>query len=181
LSRAWSECPAFGIGISTSALRGGFPEILLADSPDPAFSGMDGQLLRRDAQELFGIRNRTGFMTLLRLLLMWSGSLLEATDLAKESALSRPTVLSHIEALEIAHVIWRLPPWHGGGQRELIRRPKLYGFDTGIVCHVKGWDGIRETDRGSLWEHLVLDELRFRFPDKAVHYWRDKSGRKSIS
>lgn len=68
-------------------------------------------------------------------------------------------------------------PFDGGSSREIVRQPKAYGFDTGLISWVNGWDTIRAGDRGLLWEHLVLDELRARFDDRQVHYWRDKSGR----
>ena len=55
--------------------------------------------------------------------------------------------------------------------------PKCYAFDTGFVTFAKGWERIREDDRGYLWEHLVLDSLRARLPDRELYYWRDKSGR----
>jgi hypothetical protein len=175
----WSECADFGISdIDRRLLHGGFPEVLLAASPDPLFfeEWLDS-FYARDILELFGIRNRTGFMSLLRLLLHRSGGQLDVTDLSKESGLSRPTVLAHLEALETAQAIVRVAPWAGGGSREIVRRPRVYGFDSGIIAHVRGWRDMRDTDRGHLWEHLVLDELRFRFPDVAARYWRDKSGR----
>ena len=50
-------------------------------------------------------------------------------------------------------------------------------FDTGFVTFEKGWETIRDDDRGLLWEHLVLDALRFRHPDERLFYWRDKAGR----
>jgi predicted AAA+ superfamily ATPase len=43
---------------------------------------------------------------------------------------------------------------------EMLRRPKAYGFDTGFVAFVRGWNDIRDDDRGHLWENLVLDILR---------------------
>lgn len=174
----WSECRVFGTNDINRRLRaGGFPEMLLAGEPDPGFfSEWIDSFYARDVQELFGVRNRTGFLALLHLLLLRSGGELDVTDLAKEAGLSRPTVLSHLEALQIAHVMTRVPPWHGGGHREIVRRPRIYGFDTGLVCHVKGWESIRDTDRGYLWEHLVLDELQAAALG-TIHYWRDKSGR----
>ncbi len=48
---------------------------------------------------------------------------------------------------------------------------------AGLVAHVRGWEQIRESDRGHLWEHLVLDYLRTVLPGRRLHYWRDKSGR----
>ena len=176
----WSEClDAFNIKeLDHRFLHGGLPEPLLSGTKSPAFfSEWMDSFYARDIQELFGIRNRAGFMKLLQLLLRQSGSLLDYTSLARSSDLSRHTVKAHIEAMSIAHAVFLLPPFQGGGRREITRRPKGYAFDTGFVTFVKGWDSIREDDRGLLWEHLVLDILRTAVDDPNLFYWRDKSGR----
>ena len=176
----WRECvSSFGINdLDRRLLNGGFPEMLLSRVPDASFfeEWMDS-FYARDILELFGVRNRTGFLNLLKLLCLRSGGQLDVSDLAKESGMSRPTVMSHLDAMEIAHAIVRIPPYHGGGHREIIRRPRVYVFDTGLIAHVRGWEKIRDTDRGHLWEHLVLDELRTMYPGRTIHYWRDKSQR----
>lgn len=113
----------------------------------------------------------------MHLLYRTSGNLIEYNSLAKLSGLSRPTVTTYLEALQIADNICVVSPYHGGGKREIVAQPKCYAFDTGMVTFVKGWEQIREEDRGVLWEHLVLDLLRTTFPGKKIQYWRDKSGR----
>jgi predicted AAA+ superfamily ATPase len=176
----WSECRReFRIkDLDRRLLHGGLPEPLLAREKDPAFfSEWMDSYYARDIQELFQVRNRVGFMRLFKLLLMQSGGLADFSSLARQSELSRPTVMAHVEALSVAHAIFLVSPFAGGGRREIVRRPKVYAFDTGFVTFVKGWDSIRETDRGLLWEHLVLDELRARVDERTIGYWRDKSGR----
>ncbi len=176
----WSEClDQFNIKeLDRRLLHGGLPEPLLSETKNEAFfSEWMDSFYARDIQELFGIRNRTGFMKLLHLLLRQSGGLLDYTHLAKLSDLSRQTVKAHIEAMMIAHAVFLLPPFHGGGRREITQRPKCYCFDTGFVTFVKGWNSIREEDQGLLWEHLVLDTLRTVFDHHDLFYWRDKSGR----
>jgi predicted AAA+ superfamily ATPase len=176
----WSECrDVFGIKeLDHRLLHGGLPEPLLASEKDAAFfSEWIDSFYARDIQELFAIRNRTGFVKLLHLLLRQSGGLMDYANLAKLSDLSRPTVKAHIEAMCVAHALFLLPPFHAGGRREITRRPKCYGFDTGIVTFVKGWESIREDDRGLLWEHLVLDTLRSHVLATDLYYWRDKSKR----
>ena len=84
---------------------------------------------------------------------------------------------SYAEALQIAHAIHLVRPFRGGGSGEIVSRLKCYAFDTGFVTFEKGWNRLREDDRGLLWEHLVLDSLRFRHLDDDIFYWRDKSGR----
>lgn len=176
----WTEClDAFGVrDLDRRLLRGGLPEVLLRETRDDAFFSewMDG-FYARDIQDLFGIRERTGFLNLLRIVLRQSGGLVDYSALSRECDLSRPTVKAHLEALTVACALYPLPPFHGGGRRELVRRPKGYGFDTGFVCFVRGWQDVRDEDRGTLWEHLVLDVLRTATEGEGLFYWRDKSGR----
>jgi len=176
----WTECvEPFGVeDFDRRLLHGGLPEQLLSSEKDDSFfAEWIDSFYARDVLELFSIRNRTGFMRLLRLLLRQSGGALEYTSLAKHSGLSRPTVMSHLEALSIAHAVFVVPPFHGGSRRELTHQPRCYGADTGLVTFVRGWESIRAEDRGRLWEHLVLDALRTTVTPDKIHYWRDKSGR----
>lgn len=176
----WSECQdEFGVrDLNTRLLRGGLPEALLDGAPEPSFYAewLDS-FYARDIQELFSIRERTGFLDLTRLMLRQSGGLVDYSALARETDLSRPTVKAHLEALTVACALFPLPPFHGGSRRELVRRPKVYGFDTGFVAFVRGWDRIRDEDRGVLWEHLALDALRVATGGHGLGFWRDKSGR----
>ncbi len=176
----WTECrSAFGISdLDHRLLHGGLPESLLSDRKDDAFFAewMDS-FYARDIQELFGIRERTGFLNLLRVILRQSGGLADYSALSRECDISRATVKSYLEAMGIACALFALPPFYGGGRRELVRRPKVYGFDTGFVTFVRGWRDLREEDRGPLWEHLVLDMLRTATDGQGLFYWRDKSGR----
>lgn len=176
----WEECAApFGVpDLDRRLLHGGLPELLLAARKDPAFlNEWIDSFYARDILELFGIRNRQGFLALFRLLLRQSGGQLDYSQLANLSEMSRVTVKAHIQAMQIAHVVHLLRPFHGGGKREIVSRPKCYAFDTGFVTFEKGWDTIRADDRGLLWEHLVLDSLRFHYADEDIYYWQDKSRR----
>lgn len=171
----WNECKDdFSIqNLNQRLLHGGLPEFLLGKSKhEELFSEWIDSYYARDIQELFNVRNRMGFLNLLNLLFIQSGGTLEITSLANESGLSRPTVMSHIEALTVAHAIYLVQPYFGGGKKEIVKRPKLYAFDTGFVTHIKGWNELRETDLGVLWEHLVLDMLRVNYGQ--VYYWIDK-------
>ncbi len=172
------ELPAFGItDLQDRLLRGGLPPALMSEQHNWEFYAewLDSYFAR-DVQELFRVEKRGAFLTLVELVLRQSGGLMEVTSLAKHAGVSRPTIISWLEVLEATHVAYRLRPFSGGGRRELIARPKLYGFDTGFVCHARGWDRLRPEDCGLLWEHLVLDTL-LATPVQKVHFWRDESGR----
>jgi hypothetical protein len=130
----------------------------------------------RDIQRLFGFRDVNRFQAVLEYLFRQSGGQLELVKAASALGIARPTLESHLRALEITHAATLVRPFHGGGRGELVRQPKLYAFDTGFVSFVRGWDPLRHEDLGVLWEHLVLEHLQAHFPDTPVRYWRDKAG-----
>ena len=99
------------------------------------------------------------------------------TSAARDLGITRPTVESHLRALEITHAASVVRPFHGGGQNELVKQPKVYGFDTGMVSFARGWDPLRREDLGVLWEHFVLEHLQAHFTQTPVLYWRDKAQR----
>ena len=176
----WEEClDSFGVGdLDRRLLNGGLPEALLAENNDPGFySEWIDSFYARDILELFNIRSRQGFLALLRLLLRRSGGQVDYTSLASLTELARPTVRAHVDAMVAAHVVRLLRPFHGGSKQEIVSRPKCYAFDTGFVAFERGWEQIRDEDRGILWEHLVLDSLLMRFHQNDVLYWQDKSRR----
>jgi hypothetical protein len=173
------ELPAFGVGnLDRRLLHGGLPEPLVAAEKDPEFFAewLDSYFAR-DVQELFRVAKRQEFLRLAELMLRQSGSLLEISGLAKHTGLSRPTVASYLEVLQITHLVVLLRPFHGGGRREILHQAKAYGFDTGFVSFAKGWESLHETESGLLWEHLVLEALLAQVGGRGIRYWRDKEKR----
>jgi predicted AAA+ superfamily ATPase len=74
----------------------------------------------------------------------------------------------------VMHVV---RPFAAGRAAEIVSAPKVYAFDTGFVAYYCGWHPPRIDDLGTLWEHLVLNELHAAVGRSAVRYWRTKSGR----
>jgi uncharacterized protein len=174
----WDELPAFGMTLPQRLFHGGLPATLLAPAKRPAFyrEWMDS-FFARDIQRLFGFRDINRFNALLEYLLRQSGGQFEVTKTASALGITRPTVESHVGALEITHAVTLVRPFHGGGQNEIVKQPKVYAFDTGFVSFARGWDPLRSDDCGILWEHLVLEHLQAHYPHTPVRYWRDKAGR----
>jgi predicted AAA+ superfamily ATPase len=172
------ELSAFGVAdIQVRLHRGGLPQALLAETPDPEFYGewLDSYYAR-DVQELFHLGKRAEFLRMVELVLRQSGGMLEFTTLAKHTGVSRATVASWMDILQITHVAYLMRPFAEGGRREILAQPKVYGFDTGFVRYARGWEDLHPEDCGVLWEHLVLDTLRAAQCPK-IHFWRDKQQR----
>lgn len=174
----WDELLAFNVSLNRRLHHGGLPEALLADKKQVGFyrEWLDS-FFARDIQLLFAFRDPEKFTMLFEYLLKQSGSQFEITRTASELKISRPTVADHLRALEMTHAVTMVRPFHGVGQKEIIKMPKIYGFDTGFVSFSRGWDPLRQDDHGPLWEHIVLEYLQAYAYNYQIQYWRMSDGR----
>lgn len=156
-------------------LRGGLPPFFMKpETNDKSFTDwMDG-FWSKDIQELYHLEKRYSFQRLVELLHVQSGGIFEATSLTSPCEASRATINNYLEVLEATYIVHVLRPFHSTRANEIIAAPKVYAFDTGFVCHYRGWKDLRPEDKGILWEHFVLNELQARLQTRAFRYWRDK-------
>lgn len=176
-----SELEAFGIAdLNRRLLHGGLPGVLLREMHEPEFYAewLDSYFAR-DVQELFSVKRRSAFLALAQALLRQSGGLAEITKLAGIAGVSRPTVMSYLDAMEVTQFVSVLRPYHKGGSRELTHQPRIFAFDTGFVAWSRGWNELRTVDSGQLWEHVVLETLQAHVTPtgQTVHFWRNKQQR----
>jgi uncharacterized protein len=174
----WDELSAFNTSLIRRLYHGGLPQALLAETKPMGFyrEWMDS-FFARDVQQLFAFRDPEKFNMLFVYLLKQSGGQFEITRAASALGISRPTIAEHLSALEITHAVTTVRPFHGGGQKEIVKMPKIYGFDTGFVSFSRGWTPLRQDDYGPLWEHIVLEHLLAHAYDYQIQYWRLSDGR----
>ena len=175
----WTELEIFSCkDVSRRLFQGGLPPALLSDSKNSSFyrEWLDS-FFARDIQKLFSFRDADKFNSLLEYLLRQSGGQIETARTASELKISRLTVENHLRALEITHAVSIIRPFFGSGQKEIIKMPKIYGFDTGFITFIRDRDPLRPQDHGILWEHLVLEYLQSTLVNETIRYWRDKAGR----
>lgn len=169
--------PIGGDPLRHRLLRGGLPEFYLAPAlPERDYQEWIDAYWARDILELFRLERRHAFRKLLELLLVHSGGIFEATRYAKPCEVSRTTIANYLAVLEATFAVHVVRPFAEGGRAEIVSAPRVYGFDTGFVCHQRGWTDLRNDDLGNLWEHLVLNELHAHLGRDPVRYWRTKHG-----
>jgi len=158
-------------------LHGGLPPFFLErHPPERDFQEWMDAYWAKDVQELFRLERRSSFLKFVELLLIQSGGIFEATRFAAPCEVSRTTIANYLGALEVTLVAHVIRPYTTRRQAEIIAAPKVYGFDTGFICHYRGWQQLRPADFGTLWEHVVLNELQAILQGQTVNYWRDKRG-----
>lgn len=130
----------------------------------------------KDIVELFRLERRFSFLRFSELIFIHSGGIFEATKFARPCEVSRTTITNYLSVLEATYIAYVVRPFSTYKATEIISAPKVYAFDTGFVCHYRGWNELRPEDFGSLWEHFVLNELLAHLGRSNIRYWRDKQG-----
>lgn len=155
--------------------RGGLPPFFLAEEdPDSEFQEWMDAYWAKDIQELFRLERRHSFLRFSELLFAQSGGMFEATSFARPCEVSRTTISNYLAVLEATFVVQVIRPFSTHRATEIVSAPKVYAFDTGFVCHHKGWSSLRPDDFGILWEHYVLNEIQARLQRRDIRTWRDK-------
>jgi predicted AAA+ superfamily ATPase len=155
--------------------RGGLPPFFLAaEYPERDFQEWMDAYWAKDIQELFRLERRHSFARFAELLFSQSGGIFEATRFSKPCEVSRTTISNYLAVLEATFVVHVIRPFSTRRATEIVAAPKVYGFDSGFVCHYKGWETLRPEDKGVLWEHYVLNEIHARLQRPDVQTWRDK-------
>lgn len=131
----------------------------------------------KDIQDIFSIGKRESFQKFSELLLANSGGMFEVGKFTTPCEVSRPTIANYLSVLQETFVVHVIRPYSTHRPTEIVKAPKVYGFDTGFVCYSKGISELRPEDLGLLWEHCVLNEMHGQLQTRAINYWRDKHGR----
>lgn len=172
---------------TTTALwvRGGFPDSLLAANDDDSLAfrrNLIHTYLERDVSAFTG--RRLPAETLERLWTMLAhghGTLLNAAKLAASLALSSPTVSGYIDLLVDLLLVRRLRPFHANVGKRLVRSPKIYIRDSGLVHALLGIDGhgtlAGHPVAGASWEGFVIENLlAVAPPGTAASFYRTRAG-----
>jgi predicted AAA+ superfamily ATPase len=168
-----------------SLLNGGFPEVLAHPSVSHTwFRSYIQTYLERDVRAISSIRDLATFRRFLSLLASRCGQILNRTDLAAPLGVTVPTISEWLNILEITSQIILVPPFYENFGKRLIKSPKLYFYDSGLVCHLLGIESEnmlnRSTFLGAVFEGFVASEIIKRQMNsgraRQLYYFRDQQG-----
>ena len=140
--------------------------------------------LERDVREIINIRNLTKFQLFLRLCAGQHGQQLNLNALASACGISQTTATEWLGILEASYVVFKLQPYFNNFKKRLVKTPKLYFYDSGIVCRLLGINSPEQLQmhvaRGMIFEGFIISEIIKLFYGKgksaSIYYWRDHTG-----
>nr|VFK19667.1 MAG: hypothetical protein BECKLFY1418C_GA0070996_10619 [Candidatus Kentron sp. LFY] len=165
-------------------LRGGFPDAYLAGSDAESLALRDDFVrtyLERDVP-LFGPRiPATTMERLWTMLAHLQGTLLNASQIGKALEISTQSVTRYIDLLCDLFLVRRLPPFHGNIGKRLVKTPKVYIRDSGLVHALLGIGTLHELSGhpviGTSWEGFVMENLLAAIPPRTkASFYRTSAG-----
>lgn len=140
--------------------------------------------LERDVRRLINVKDLSQFQLFLRLCASQHGQEFNATSIANVIGISQTTVMNWISILEASYIIFRLRPYYNNFKKRLAKRPKLYFYDSAIVCHLLGIDSVAHLEihssRGAIFEGFIISEILKMQTTKPIkaqcYFWREHSG-----
>ena len=165
-------------------LRGGFPPAFLARSDAASLAWREDFIktfIERDIPALGEtIRSPANLRRLWTMLAHRHAQVWNGAELAAALGESYPTVKRHIDLLSGALVIRQLQPWLPNMEKRLVKSPKVFIRDSGMLHALLGITTFRELEGhpslGASWEGLVLDELMVRIPADQLFFWSTHAG-----
>lgn len=169
--------------LDTTIWRGGYPRIYDRGLPaEEWLADYTATYLERDVRNLIAVGDLETFHLFLRLCAGRVGQLLNLTDLASDCGVSQPTARRWLSTLEASFIAFRLPAFHANLNKRLVKRPKLYFYDSGLAASLLGVHRPEQLAthplRGALFEGWVVSEVvkwhRHRGLRPQISFFRDR-------
>ncbi len=172
--------------LDETLFTGGYPALYDRDlSPLDWFPNYVSTYLERDLRQLLNVRDLNQFQRFVRMCAARSAQLLNLSSLANDCGISSVTAKQWLSVLETSYLVAIVQPYHRNFGKRLVKTPKLYFLDVGLMAWLLG---IRDdasiathSTRGALFETWAVSELikqRFNQGQPAnIYFWRDSLGR----
>ncbi len=170
----------------TQLFKGAYPRIYDKNIPSEDFYPFYIQTyIERDVKQIRNISNQNTFIRFLKMCAGRVGQLLNITDLANACGVTQITAKSWLSVLEASYIVYFLQPHHKNYNKRLVKMPKMYFYDTGLVSSLLGIKDKNQVQShylyGALFENFVINEFQKFYYNRVIepelYFWRDKNGK----
>jgi len=174
------------LSTETLIFNGGYPAVWANHIPVSDVSRQYyNTYIERDVRQLINVKDLSKFQVFIRLCAGRIGAEFNAQSLSNEIGVSLPTIQEWLSVLEASYVVFRLHPFFENIGKRLIKSPKIYFCDTGLICFLLGIETPEQLKthplRGAIFEnYVVLEFLKSRYnagKPNNLFFYRDKSQR----
>lgn len=158
-------------------LFGGFPKIVLENSLEKKeiyLQQIIDTYVRKDIGDLAKVKDPGKFNNLLKVLAGQSGELLNVSAISRACAIAMQTVQNYLFILENTYIIKLLAPFSSSPKVEVVKAPKIFFFDTGLLQMLR-FKRLNTEPAGNVFETSVFSEIVKKHSARDVNYWRNRN------
>lgn len=168
-----------------AALQGAYPAIFDRTIDSSVFyANYVETYVEKDVTELLRVKDTRQFKQFIKLCANRAGQLLNINSLANEADIAYNTAREWLSILESSYITFLLQPYYENRNKRLVKTPKLYFYDTGLLCFLLGirTDEQLLTDRlkGNIFENMIVSEhqkaLYHQYLFEEMYFWQDSNG-----
>lgn len=176
------EMRELNLGLSGILFSGSYPRIYdQGIRPQTFYKNYVDTYIEKDVRQIKQITKIDDFLRFLRILAGRTGQELNLSAISDQCGVVHGTIREWLSVLEASFLIYRLPPYHKNYNKRLVKNPKVYFTDTGLVCSLLGIREENQLDyhflKGALFETFVVTELlkgSFNNGEPfGLYFWRD--------
>jgi uncharacterized protein len=174
LNKQWHE----------AAFRGFYPALYDREiEPTDFYRNYVETYIERDVRQLVNVRDLRQFRLFLKYCAGHAGQMLNLQKIANEIGISQPTAQSWLSVLETSYIVFTMPPYYRNFNKRLVKTPKLYFYDTGLLCYLLEMTHSTNLttyyQRSAVFENLVIAELNkhqfHTYQKNDFYFWRDNN------
>lgn len=140
--------------------------------------------VERDVREIININDLDQFERFVRLCSGRVGQIVNFSSLGNEAGITQPTASAWIGAIKSTYTCFTLAPHFNNFHKRIVKSPKLYFYDTGLLCYLLGIISPEQLEvhplRGNIFENFVISELYKQKLNQGLdtnyYFWRDQTG-----
>ena len=167
---------------------GGYPALFdrqrRLEDPRLWFSAYTATYIERDVRQVLGVTRLSLFQRFVLMCAARTGQLLNLSALASDCGISHTTARDWLTVLEASYLVYLLPPHHRNFGKRLVKMPKLYFLDSGLLCHLLRIDSpmtlATHALRGAIFESWVVAQTLMHRWNRGlpsdIYFWRDNHG-----
>lgn len=166
-------------------LKGFYPALYTRDiEPALFYSRYLATYVERDARLIKNIQSLSQFQKFMGLLAGRVGQVVNVSSLANDTGIAPNTAEDWISILEASYIVYRLRPYYKNVGKRLIKSPKIYFYDTGVLCSLLNLSSVNELTNhfaiGSIFENFIISEFKKEVSETnksaQVYFYRDNHG-----
>lgn len=152
--------------------------------PSTAYANYYQTYVERDVRQLINLKDVAQFQKFMKLVAGRVGQLMDYSSLAGDVGVSATTIKHWLSILEASFILYKLPPYFENFGKRVIKTPKYYFMDTGLLCFLLGIENPQQVARdpliGQLFENLVVIDVLKNFYNNGkldnLYFFRDSNG-----